>query len=144
MLVVFIVIQFIQPAHNITSQVLPTDIHKMYAVPDSVNIILQNSCYDCHSNNTRYPWYSFIQPGAWWMASHIKKGKADLNFSDFGSYSKRKQQSKFKAINNSVKDETMPLSSYTLMHPKAKLSGAEKKVIMDWAIKIKDSISENY
>ena len=90
----FVAIQFIQPDQNRSSDVMQTDIQRIYIVPGKVLAVLQNSCYDCHSNNTQYPWYSFIQPGAWWMASHIRKGKADLNFSEFGAYSNRKQQSK--------------------------------------------------
>ena len=137
----FVAIQFIQPARNKSNQVLQTDIQKMYTVPDKVLVILQNSCYDCHSNNTRYPWYSFIQPGAWLMARHIKKGKANLNFSEFGVYSNRKQQSKLQAIANSIKDKTMPIWSYTLIHKNAKLLPDDKAVLLDWIKTTKDSLS---
>ena len=136
----FVAIQFIQPARNKSDKSLPTDIQKIYPVPDKVLAMLQNSCYDCHSNNTRYPWYSFIQPGAWWMASHIRKGKADLNFSEFGDYSDRKQQSKLQGIVNSIKDETMPLKSYTLLHKNARLSVEDKAVLLDWIRITKDSL----
>src|SRR5258706_12462848 len=123
LLIVFIVIQFIQPTRNKSGQqVLATDITKIYNVPDSVQAVFKISCYDCHSNNTSYPWYSNIQPIAWFMAHHIKDGKADLNFSEFGSYTLRKQRSKLKEIEHSLKDGTMPLSSYILMHTKANLS----------------------
>ena len=137
----FVAIQFFQPAHNKSDKVLPTDIINTVAVPNQVLNILQNSCYDCHSNNTRYLWYSFIQPGAWWMASHIRKGKADLNFSEFGAYSNRKLQSKLQAIANSINDKTMPLWSYTLLHKNAKLSADEKKVLLEWVKTTKDSLS---
>lgn len=137
----FVVIQFIQPAHNKSDEVLPTDIQKIYSVPDKVLAVLQVSCYDCHCNNTRYPWYSFIQPGEWWMASHIRQGKANLNFSEFGVYSNRKQQSKLQAIANSIKDETMPISSYTLLHKNGVLSPDDKAVLLDWVKTTKDSLS---
>lgn len=137
----FVAIQFIQPARNKSTQVLPTDIINLVSVPDQVSGILQNSCYDCHSNNTRYPWYSFIQPGGWLMASHIRKGKTDLNFSEFGSYSTRKQQGKLQAITNSINDKTMPLRSYTLLHSAAKLSADEKVVLLDWVKRTQDSLS---
>ena len=140
LLIAFVTIQFIQPFRNKTDKILPTDIQKTVAVPDNVLAVLKNSCYDCHSNNTRYPWYSFIQPGAWLMASHISKGKADLNFSEFGIYSNRRQQNKLQAIVNSITDETMPLQSYTLLHKNAKLSTADKAVLLDWIKAIKDSI----
>ena len=141
LLIGFVVIQFIQPARNKSDKVLPTDIEKIYVVPDEVLAVLQNSCYDCHSNNTRYPWYSFIQPGAWWMASHIRKGKVNLNFSEFGAYSNRKQQSKLQAIANSIKDETMPISSYTSLHKDAKLSLDDKAGLLDWIKITRDSLS---
>ena len=83
---VFIAIQFIQPAHNKSVQVVPADFSEIYTVPVNIQFGLQNTCYDCHSNNTVYPWYSNIQPIAWMMSRHIKNGKDKLNFSDFGSY----------------------------------------------------------
>ena len=138
--VIFIVIQFIRPARNISGQVLPTDITKTVAVPDKVLGILKNSCYDCHSNNTRYPWYVNIQPMGWMMARHIKKGKANLNFSEFGDYSQRKQANKLRAISMSVLESSMPIASYTIMHTDAKLSADDKKIISKWATGIKDSL----
>lgn len=138
---VFIAIQFIQPAHNKSGQVLPTDFAKVYTVPINVQTILQNTCYDCHSNNTIYPWYSNIQPMGWVMAKHIRKGKAVLNFSDFGSYATRRQISKLKEIANQIKDNEMPLSSYKMMHIKANLTKEEKGLMMDWMNKTADSLS---
>ena len=143
LLIVFIAIQFIQPAHNISGQVLPTDITKTVNVPDKVLEIFKNACYDCHSNNTRYPWYVHIQPMGWMMARHIKNGKDNLNFNDFGSYSKRKQANKLRSIETSIKEGTMPLSSYVSMHTDARLSAEDKKLITDWVSVAKDSLSKN-
>ena len=139
--IVFITIQFIQPAHNKSGQVLPTDFTKVYAVPSNVQPILQNACYDCHSNNTNYPWYSNIQPMAWMMARHIKNGKEKLNFSEFGSYSSRRQISKLKGIANQIKDDEMPLSSYKLMHSKASITNEEKDLLINWFNKTADILS---
>jgi len=143
LLVIFIIIQFIQPTRNKSDQVLPTDLTKTFHVPENVHGILRSACYDCHSNNTNYPWYSRIQPFGWMLASHIRKGKAELNFSDFGSYSKRRQISKMNGTANSVKKGSMPLDSYTMMHKEAGLSKDEKVLLIDWAIKIKDSLRLN-
>ena len=137
----FVAIQFIQPDRNKSDKALPTDITNTVAVSNQVLNILQNSCYDCHSNNTRYPWYSFIQPGAWWMASHIKNGKAMLNFSQFGDLSNRKQQSKLQGIANQIKDNEMPLSSYRLLHQNAILTTEQKTILINWAASTKDSLS---
>lgn len=140
-LIALIAIQFIQPAHNSSEQVLPTDITKFYAVPMQVQNVLKTSCYDCHSNNTSYPWYSKIQPGAWFMANHVKNGKADLNFSEFGSYSLRKQQHKLKSIASQITDDEMPVSSYKLMHTNAKLTSQQKQLLIQWAQTLKDSLT---
>ena len=139
--VVFIAIQFIQPAHNKSGQVLPTDFATVFVVPNNVQSVLQNTCYDCHSNNTIYPWYSNIQPMAWMMRRHVYNGKEKLNFSVFGSNSKRKQISKLKGIANQIKDDEMPISSYKWMHTKANLTKEEKFLIIDWMNKTADSLS---
>ncbi len=142
LLIVFIAIQFIQPARNTNGQVLSTDISKIVSVPENVQTILKTACYDCHSNNTNYPWYNYVQPAAWMLANHIKHGKRDLNFSDFGSYPTRKQQSKLKAIASQIKDGEMPLYSYTLIHKNARLTTDQKKLIIDWAQNAKDSLDK--
>ena len=82
LLLAFIVIQFIRPAKNKSEGVSTNDITTKYAVPQDVMAVLKTSCYDCHSNNTNYPWYANIQPIAWWLDDHIKEGKKELNFSE--------------------------------------------------------------
>jgi hypothetical protein len=138
--VVLIAIQFFQPLWNQSDEVTASHIERVYNVPQNVKAILTQSCYDCHSNNTRYPWYSRIQPGAWYMARHIKKGKEELNFSTFGEYSARKQRNKFRAMAGQVKDGEMPLSSYTLIHRNAVLSPEDKQVLIAWFSTMEDSI----
>ena len=114
-LIIFLLMQLYQPSRNKDNgEVLPSHITKLYNVPDSVKIIFANSCYDCHSNNTRYPWYSYIQPARLFMERHISKGKRELNFSEFGNYSKRRQESKLESIIKQVGDGEMPLASYTI------------------------------
>jgi len=139
--IVFVALQFIQPVHNKSGQITVTDISKIASIPDSVQDILKNACYDCHSNNTNYPWYSSIQPMGWIMANHITQGKEALNFSEFGSYSPRKQLSKLNGIANSIKDDIMPLSSYKLIHKNAQLSTKEKTLIINWVEVLKDNLS---
>ncbi len=138
--VVIIAIQFVQPARNQNRQVLDADITRLYMVPENVKAVLKTSCYDCHSNNTNYPWYANVQPGGWWLASHIKKGKAELNFDEFRNYSKRRRQSKLKSIASSIEDGTMPLPSYTLIHKNAKLSKEDKTLLLSWVKKTRDSL----
>lgn len=140
-LVVFIAVQLIRPAKNTSNAVQQADILTHFNVPDSVAGILKTSCYDCHSNNTNYPWYANIQPAGWLLAKHIKDGKEELNFNEFASYSQRRQLSKLKSIQNSIKDGSMPLSSYTIIHADAKLSEESKTLLIDWLTKTTDSLS---
>ena len=83
LLAVFVLIQFIRPEKNQSEGISPNDISTKYAVPASVQTVLKRSCFDCHSNNTVYPWYDNIQPVSWWLANHLEEGKSERNFSEF-------------------------------------------------------------
>lgn len=142
-LIFFLLMQFYQPVRNSDyGQVLPIHISKVYHIPQNVETILQTSCYDCHSNNTQYPWYSYIQPARLFMESHITNGKNDLNFSQWGNYSKRKQGNKLDRIAKQIKANEMPLTSYTLIHKNAVLTAAQKEQMIKWTQKVSDSISK--
>jgi hypothetical protein len=141
LLLVFIALQFMRPARNISTTVQNADMITQFKTPANVAGVLKTSCYDCHSNNTRYPWYANIQPVGWLLANHVKDGKEELNFNEFTSYSKRRQLSKMKSIHNSIKDGSMPLPAYTILHNDAKLSEESKASILQWTSKIIDSLS---
>src|SRR6267142_1784670 len=81
-----VAIQFYRPARNLSAAPGPNDINVKHPLPPAVKTLLANACYDCHSNNTRYPWYADVQPIAWWLGRHIDEGKRHLNFSEFGRY----------------------------------------------------------
>ena len=138
---VLIAIQFLRPVKNDKYYMQDSDISKKISTPDSVLFVLKNACLDCHSNNTIYPCYSNIQPVGWLMAQHIRKGREELNFSEFGSYSPRRQLSKLTGIANSIRDDIMPLSSYKLMHKNSILSTYEKELLIKWAQQARDSLS---
>ena len=140
LLIVFVLIQFIQPVRNLSNEIFPGAITETIYVPKNVQGVLQTSCYDCHSNKTHYPWYASVQPVGWLLAKHIRDGKAELNFDEFSSYSLRRRISKMKEIKNSMKDRTMPLRSYTFLHGNARLSNDERALIIDWATKTEDSL----
>jgi hypothetical protein len=134
----FLLIQFYQPARNKDNgQVLSTHFVKAFTVPKNVETILQNSCYDCHSNNTKYLWYDNIQPARMLVERHIRKGKENLNFSEWGNYSSRKQENKLDRIVKQLKANKMPLASYILLHKNAKLSVVQKSLIINWINNIK-------
>ena len=129
---VVLAIQFIPVERNVSTVPPGQSFERTEKVPANVAAILKVSCYDCHSNNTRYPWYSELQPGAWFMARHIKKGKEELNFDEFNNYSKRRKKAKIKSIISQIEKDEMPLKSYRMMHGNARLSADEKKELLDF------------
>jgi hypothetical protein len=144
LLVVFVAIQFFRPARNKSDGISENDITRKYTIPQDVLASLKTSCYDCHSNNTRYPWYNNIQPVAWWLAGHIKDGKKDLNFSEFTSYRIGRQYIKLEQINDLIKKDAMPLSSYTWIHKDAILNQQQKMAIANWVNSLRDSMKAQY
>ena len=140
LLLLLVAIQFVRPAKNQSTVISANDISKGYNVPESVNDVLKKACNDCHSNNTVYPWYSNIQPVAWWLDHHIDDGKKELNFSEFTSYSPKKQHHKLEEVIEMVKEGEMPLNSYTWMHKNAILTDAEKLTVSEWADNLRKEI----
>jgi hypothetical protein len=144
LLLAFIVIQFFRPAKNKAEGISKNDISTLYAVPADVQTILKTSCYDCHSNNTVYPWYAEVQPVAWWLNQHIVDGKKDLNFSEFTTYRLRRQYRKLEEINELVKENEMPLDSYLWVHKDAKLDEQQKLTIANWVTAVRDTLKARY
>ncbi len=146
LLAALLAIQFFRPAKNIAAgpAAYAKDISTAHAIPADVQLVFQKACYDCHSNNTTYPWYSYVQPVTWWLQHHVDEGKAELNFSEFAGYSLRRQYRKLEEINKEVKEGEMPLSSYTLIHSGAKLTATEKLAIANWATALRDSMQQVY
>lgn len=131
--ILFLLIQIYQPARNIDKgQAQSAGFASFYNAPKEIQNILQNSCYDCHSNNTSYPAYSYIQPARYLMEKHIKEGKEELNFNEWTNYSARKQRNKLNGIIEQIEDDKMPLDSYTLLHKNAKLSDQQKAEMVNW------------
>lgn len=143
--IILILIQFIHPEKN-ESNDKTHDISTKYTVPANVNHLLEVACNDCHSNKTIYPWYSQIQPVAWWMNHHVEEGKGELNFSTFTSLPIAVQNHKFEETIEMIEDKAMPLPSYTWfgMHKEADLSDEERKAIIDWAKAQIDTLKANY
>jgi hypothetical protein len=144
LLLAFIVIQFIHPKSNTAAGNQPNAIESVYAVPENVKTILVKACNDCHTNNTRYPWYSKIQPVDWWLTDHIKDGKKELNLDEYAHRSLRFQYKKLEEIADQVRKGEMPLESYLWIHKDAKLTDDEKTTIINWADAIRDTMKANY
>jgi hypothetical protein len=133
LLVLFIAIQFIRPKANNGTALQSSDYTHYVSVSPAIHQLLEKSCYDCHSNHTDYPWYSYINPVGLWLNHHIEEGKRELNFSDFSKYDKKKMAHKLEEVAEQVEKGKMPLKSYTLIHTDAKLNEQECNAIIQWA-----------
>ena len=141
-LAAIIAMQFFQPALNIHSHPTHTAIDRHFEVSPEVLQLLRTSCYDCHSNNTQYPWYFKLQPLGWWLDHHIEEGKEHLNFDEFATYTAEKQKHKLEEVIETLQEGEMPLKSYTLVHRDAKLSPAQKQLLIGWAKQLGDAIQK--
>ena len=140
LLVALVLIQFIPVNYNQNDTVPQTDFMVVHKVPEAIQKKIQVSCYDCHSNNTQYPWYNRVQPVAWFLEDHIKEGKAELNFNEWDSLSSRRKTSKLRSIIKQIESGEMPLNSYTLIHRDAKFSKEETEEIINWVTQLKNSL----
>jgi hypothetical protein len=138
--IAFVAIQFFRPVKNVSTKISADDITTKYPTTAAVRHVLEVACYDCHSNNTRYPWYAEIQPTAWWLASHVEDGKKHLNFSEFGALTDKRATRKLSQMVDEITDKTMPLPSYRWGHPDARLTDAQIQLLSDWADSIKERI----
>lgn len=144
LLAAFIVIQFIHPAKNTSEGLQPNTIGNNYAIPADVKTILGKACNDCHSNNTRYPWYAKIQPVDWWLNKHVVDGKKELNFDEFTNRTPRYQYHKMEEVIEMVKEREMPLKSYTWTHKDARLTSNEREKMTGWAQSVMDAMKVKY
>ncbi|MEN8006362.1 MAG: heme-binding domain-containing protein [Candidatus Krumholzibacteriota bacterium] len=101
--------------------------------PDRVKEILRRSCYDCHSHETRWPWYSRLAPVSWWLAGHVEEGRADLNFSQWPLFDLEARGHLLRDIEKQLVDGTMPLRGYVLGHREARLSDRDRDILLEWA-----------
>jgi len=94
--------------------------------------ILRRACYDCHSNETRWPWYSYVAPASWFVAGHVDHARGHLNFSEWPVFDMEEQEHLFEEMWEVMSEGEMPLKSYTLMHRDARLSDTEREVLLQW------------
>ncbi len=133
LLVVFIVSQIFGPKKNLGDMTSIEPFLNETNPPKDVRAILKESCYDCHSNITRYPWYNNITPVNYWLADHIKDGKKQFNMSDWVNNSLKRKDHKMKDIMEAMEGKYMPLSSYTLIHDKSNLTESQFEAVRTWA-----------
>jgi hypothetical protein len=142
--ILLVIIQFIHPEKNKAPGRQANALATLITVPDNIKNIFAKACNDCHSNNTRYPWYSRIQPVDWWMNNHVRKGKREFNFDEYANRPLRYQYHKMEEIADEVEEGEMPLDSYTWMHRDARLTETEKKEVIDWANSVRKNMESKY
>ena len=116
----------------------PTDFVNVLQAPENQRKILTNACYDCHSNNTDYPWYASFQPVGWWLENHVEHGTKHLNFSNWIAVSEVEQSELIDEIIEEVKEKHMPLKSYTWLHSEAQLSATQRNDLIAWLQGLRD------
>lgn len=137
LLIALVLIQFYRPQKNSSSNILTSDFLLTTKASDTISSIFKISCYDCHSNNTNYPWYSEISPISWLIAHHVDEGKEELNFSVWNTFSEKRKRKKIKEMLNELKEREMPLKTYLPLHPKAKLSDRQIDLLTNWIESLK-------
>lgn len=100
--------------------------------PAEIKTLMVAKCYDCHSNETVWPWYSYVAPMSWSISDHVIEGRKELNFSKWGDYSADKKEEKIGEIYDEILDEYMPLPNYLLLHPETKVSEEEFELVELW------------
>jgi hypothetical protein len=132
LVVVFIGLQFVRPARTNPAVDQTQTIHAHLQMTPQVAAIIDRSCQDCHSNTTRWPWYSNVVPASWFLVDHVNEGRQHLNFSEWGRLDSRRADKRLEEMCEEVSDKLMPLDSYTWIHRSAKLSADDIKTLCDW------------
>ena len=127
LLVIFLGLQFV-PVERTNPHVM-SDIK----APPEIDAVLRRACYDCHSHETRWPWYSRIAPVSWWVVDHVEHGRGDLNFSMWPVFDFEEQDLAMGDIEEQIRKGEMPLPSYLILHRDARLSDADRELLLRWA-----------
>ncbi|MBL6448720.1 heme-binding domain-containing protein [Fulvivirga sp. 29W222] len=140
LLAALIIIQFFRIDKSVPEYNKTQDFISQETPPETVKHILKKACYDCHSNETVYPWYSEIAPVSWWLASHIEEGREHLNYSTWGEQPVKRKKHKLGEMIEEVEEGEMPLTSYTLAHSEASLTADEKAALINWLKQVNSSL----
>lgn len=137
-----VIIQFFQPDRSVPAYDPSRDFITIMQPPAEVQEMLRVACYDCHSYQTEWPWYTYVQPVGWWIGHHVEEGREHLNFSEWGNYSLEDQAHALEEAAEEVEEGNMPLKPYTIMHADAHLSEAQRAVLVEWLEQAQPTVSE--
>ena len=132
LLAIFIILQFFQIDKTSPEYDNSQDFLAITNPPAEVSFIIKTACYDCHSYETKYPWYTSTQPVGWWIKDHIDEGRSELNFSEWGTYTFRRADHKLDESIELVEELEMPLPSYLRAHKEARLTDAQRETLTNW------------
>ncbi|MCP9290613.1 heme-binding domain-containing protein [Gracilimonas sediminicola] len=142
-ILVFIILQFFGPDTSSPAADPSKDFIVNSQPPEQVTSILKSACYDCHSYQTNYPWYSNIEPVSWWLQDHIEHGRDEFNMSLWSDYSSNRADHKLEEAIELVEEEEMPLPSYTWVHGDARLTPEQRDLLTEWFSSLRTKISDN-
>jgi hypothetical protein len=132
LLVTFVVIQFIARPEKISEPVNENDIISVLEIEGPIATMLKSACYDCHSDQPRYPWYASVAPVSWKIGEHIEEGRDELNFSKWATYSAKRRDHKLEEMVEEVEEGKMPQPNYVRMHSEAKLTDEQVASLKTW------------
>ncbi len=132
LLVLFAAAQFARPARSNPPVDESKTLFATTQVPADVQAIVNRSCVDCHTNKTTWPWYSNVSPLSWWLVDHVTEAREEMNFSEWGNYAEKRRRKKLEQICEEIEEGEMPLESYLVLHPSAKLTEADREAICRW------------
>lgn len=139
---IFILIQIIPFRKPSNKPVFGNDLMEASAIPQDIASLLKNTCYDCHSQHARFPWYAHVAPVSWLVARDVNVGREHLDFDKWGSLTKKEKLKFLDEISEEVDSENMPMKIYTIMHGDARLSRAQRDMIVQWAEKMAEQVFE--
>lgn len=140
LVVVFILIQFYPSEKPSVLTDNPNDLIATNSVPENIASKLKAACYDCHSNESTFPWYASVAPTKWLVYDHINEGREELNFSNWNALSIDDKSDVLDNISTMVLEGEMPIKGYTILHSEANLSEADREAIATWADEMLESL----
>jgi len=136
LITMLLLVQLIQIDTTTKDTDISQDFIKVSGANEEMTQLIGNACYDCHSNETAYPWYAKIAPVSWWIGNHIHEGREHLNFSEWSQYDREKQKHKLEGCADMVKKGEMPMKSFTWLHPEARMNHEQKQALIGFFNKL--------